>query len=56
MSTSNCLYSPTSENPRGFKVWCVLAKLDTIRKHVILDYFFLLNLADKQFNDKLPNK
>jgi hypothetical protein len=56
MAISNCLFSPTSENPRGFKVWCVLAKLDTIRKHVILDYFFLLNLTDKQFNDKLPNK
>jgi len=47
MSTSNYLYSPTSENPRGFKVWCVLAKLDAINKHVILDYFFLLNLAEQ---------
>jgi len=26
MAISNCLFSPTSENPRGFSVWCVLAK------------------------------
>ncbi len=23
MAISNCLFSPTSENPRGFSVWCV---------------------------------
>ena len=28
MAISNCLFSPTSENPRGFSVWCVLAKLN----------------------------
>jgi len=27
MTISNCLFLPTSENPRGFSVWCVLAKL-----------------------------
>ncbi len=27
MAISNCLFSPISENPRGFSVWCVLAKL-----------------------------
>jgi hypothetical protein len=27
MAISNCWFSPTSENPRGFSVWCVLAKL-----------------------------
>ena len=27
MAISNCLFSPTSENPRGFSVSCVLAKL-----------------------------
>ncbi len=27
MAISNCLFSPASENPRGFSVWCVLAKL-----------------------------
>ncbi|SHH34799.1 hypothetical protein SAMN05444148_1799 [Winogradskyella jejuensis] len=27
MAISNCLFLPTSENPRGFSVWCVLAKL-----------------------------
>ena len=27
MAISNCLFSPTSENPRGFSVWCVLTKL-----------------------------
>ncbi|RXG28637.1 hypothetical protein SAMN04487999_0377 [Leeuwenhoekiella palythoae] len=27
MAISNCLFSPTSENPCGFSVWCVLAKL-----------------------------
>ena len=26
MAISNCLFSPTSENPRGFSAWCVLAK------------------------------
>jgi hypothetical protein len=25
MAISNCWFSPTSENPRGFSVWCVLA-------------------------------
>jgi hypothetical protein len=29
MAISNCLFSVTSENPRGFSVWCVLAKLST---------------------------
>ena len=37
MAISNCLFSPTllqaqggaSENPRGFSVWYVLAKLST---------------------------
>ncbi len=27
MAISNCSFSPTSENPRGFSVWCVLVKL-----------------------------
>ncbi len=27
MAMSNCLFSPTYENPRGFSTWCVLAKL-----------------------------
>jgi len=27
MAISNCSLSPTPENPRGFSVWCVLAKL-----------------------------
>lgn len=27
MTISNCLFSPTSENPREFSAWCVLAKL-----------------------------
>ena len=27
MAISNCSFSPTSENPLGFSVWCVLAKL-----------------------------
>mgnify|MGYP001554462388 CR=1 FL=1 len=27
MAISNCLFSPTSENPHGFSAWCVLAKL-----------------------------
>jgi hypothetical protein len=27
MAISNCLFSPTSENPRGFSAWYVLAKL-----------------------------
>ncbi len=26
MAISNCLFSPTSENPNGFSVWCVLAE------------------------------
>ncbi|CAM1366441.1 hypothetical protein TOREUM_30531 [Tenacibaculum litoreum] len=26
MAISNCLFSPTSENPRGFSVCCVHAK------------------------------
>ncbi|MCG2432132.1 hypothetical protein [Aequorivita xiaoshiensis] len=27
MAISNCLFLSTSENPRGFSVWYVLAKL-----------------------------
>ena len=27
MAISNFLFSPTSENPRGFSIWAVLAKL-----------------------------
>ena len=27
MAISNGLLLPTSENPRGFSAWCVLAKL-----------------------------
>jgi len=27
IAISNCLPSPTSENPHGFSVWCLLAKL-----------------------------
>ena len=27
MAINNCLFSSTSENPRGFSVWCLLAKL-----------------------------
>jgi hypothetical protein len=30
MAISNCLFLPTSENPYGFPVWCVLAKLSAI--------------------------
>lgn len=26
MAISNCMLSHTSKNPRGFSVWCVLAK------------------------------
>ena len=29
MAISNCLFSPASENPRGFSVWCILVKLST---------------------------
>ena len=29
MAISNCLFSPTYENPRVFPVWCVLAKFST---------------------------
>ena len=45
MAISNCLFSPTSENPRGFSVWCLLAKFsanprkrviaETVGKHLI---------------------
>ncbi len=27
MVISNCLFLPTSENPRGFSVWYVLVKI-----------------------------
>ncbi len=27
MVISNCYYSPTSENPLGFSVWCILTQL-----------------------------
>ncbi len=30
MAISNCLFSPTSENPGGFSEWCVLVKLSAI--------------------------
>jgi len=47
MAISNCLFSPTSENPREFSILFFLKKLSTIHKHVILDYFFLLHLAEQ---------
>ncbi len=28
MAISNCFFLPTSENPRGFSVWCLLANLN----------------------------
>jgi hypothetical protein len=28
MAISNCLFSPASEKPRVFSVWCVLVKLN----------------------------
>ena len=28
MAISNCLFSPTYENPCGFSAWCVLAKFN----------------------------
>ena len=31
MAISNCLFTPTYENPSGFSVWCVLAKLITAK-------------------------
>ncbi len=42
MAISNCLFSHTSENPRGFSVWCVLAKevfSGDIYKHY--DYYYV---------------
>ncbi|GAA4812046.1 hypothetical protein [Litoribaculum gwangyangense] len=44
MAISNSLFSPTSENPCGFSIWFVFAKLGalntqlTIPKHVVLHY------------------
>ena len=41
MAISNCLFSPNSENPRGFSIWFVFAKLgsqtrnEIIYKHVV---------------------
>ena len=36
MAISNCLFSPTSENPRGFSVWCVFAKLSAKPRNGII--------------------
>ncbi len=42
MAISNCLFSPTSENPRGFSIRFVFAKLVAkttqliLYKHVVL--------------------
>ncbi len=36
MAISNRLFSPTSENPRGFSVWCVLAKLSANPRNEII--------------------
>lgn len=36
MAISNCSFLPTSENPRGFSVWYVLAKLSTKSRNEII--------------------
>ena len=45
MAISNCLFSPTSENPHGFSIWCILAKFNAkplcIAK-TIVSYFIQL--------------
>jgi hypothetical protein len=33
MAISNCLFSPTSENPQGFSVWGVLAKFSVNQRN-----------------------
>ncbi len=33
MAISNCWFSSTSENPRGFSAWRVLAKLSTNQRN-----------------------
>ena len=33
MAISNCLFSSTSENPRGFSVWRVLAELSADQRN-----------------------
>ena len=43
MAISNCLFSPTSENPRGFSVWCVLAKLSAETRNYSLPYSKIKN-------------
>jgi hypothetical protein len=53
MAISNCLFSPTSENPRGFLVWCVLAKLTaksrtTHTQTVTIQFTPYINLSKDQ--------
>jgi len=36
MVISNCLFSPTSENLKGFSGWCVLAKLTVNPRQLII--------------------
>lgn len=33
MAVSNCLFSPTFENPCGFSAWCVIVKLSAIPRN-----------------------
>ena len=35
MAISNCSFSPTSENPRGFSAWCVLTKLSAKTRNYV---------------------
>lgn len=51
MATSNCLFSPTSENPRGFSVWCALAMLSAESSNYLFARLLcLISLTDMKVN------
>ena len=58
MAISNCLFSPTSENPRGFSVWCILAKLSAKTRNYSLPRPLNepLQKSNFKFKNKITNK
>ncbi len=49
MALSNCWFSPTSENPRGFSVWYVHAKLIAKPRNYSYEPRPLTNILNEHF-------
>ncbi len=57
MAISNCLFSPTSENPCGFSAWCVLAEFIAKFTQLLIAQPLVAIRKKKPYQtiEKLPN-